>query len=141
MKTHEKTHEKNKPGSVQGTHSGKKTNRDTSHYSGAPYQADIPRHYAPISELTLDDIDFTDMVRELNELTLDDKDFEPLFRELDKLNKEFLNGINPGDIWDNVPRINPTYPELKQHHKKAVRTGTSKRQAITAGSTPTYACP
>ena len=100
-----KTHGKNKPGRVQGTHSGKKTNRDTSHYSGAPCQAGEPRHFAPISELTLDDIDFTDMVRALDELTLDDKDFEPLFRELDKLNKEFLNGITPGDIWDNVPRI------------------------------------
>jgi len=95
MKTHEKTHGKNKPGSVQGTHSGKKTNRDTSHYSGAPCQAGEPRHFATLSELTLDDIDFTDMVRALDELTLDDKDFEPLFRELDKLNKEFLKRDNP----------------------------------------------
>ena len=90
-----KTHGKNKPGRVQGTHSGKKTNRDTSHYSGALSQAGEPRHFAPISELTLDDIDFTDMVRALDELTLDDKDFEPLFRELDEMNKEFLKRDNP----------------------------------------------
>jgi len=114
MKKAEKTHEKNKTGSVQGTHSGKKTNRDTSHYSGAPCQAGEPRHFATLSELTLDDIDFTDMVRALDELTLDDKDFEPLFRELDKLNKEFLNGKNSGDFWDNVPRLIPALSRINK---------------------------
>jgi len=95
MKTHEKTHRKNKPGSVQGTHSGKKTNRDTSHYSGALSQAGEPRHNATLSELTLDDIDFTDMIRKLDEFVLDEKEFEPLFRELDEMNKEFLKRDNP----------------------------------------------
>jgi len=90
-----KTHGKNKPGRVQGTHSGKKTNRDTSHYSGALSQAGEPRHNATLSELTLDDIDFTDMIRKLDEFVLDEKEFEPLFRDLDKLNSELLKREKP----------------------------------------------
>ena len=72
-----------------------------------------------LSELTINDNDFADMVWDLDELnldelTLDDKYFEPLFRDLDKLNKEFLNGIKLGNIWDNVPRINPLLSRINK---------------------------